>query len=426
MNVLILHRVPYGRIEYERGIDHNLHDVTYLGTRDALATLPLGLRHQSVVRPGERNAYDEALAWDGLKRRQFDRIVSLSEYELLDAARLRESLGVQGPTVREVQLVRDKVLMKQAVEDAGIRVPRFARLQALLEGGGAAQWSGSTVLKPHSGASSEDVVVFASLADALQAIDTRTTGVRRLDQDGPALDLYQVEEFIRGDVLHFDGLVAQGEVLTTTASRYVGTCLGFASGEPLGSFHFPLCSKAAQWVTRVLAAVGIRNGSFHLEAIEAPDALVFLEVGNRVGGADVVATFELATGVHLPSEELRILIGDGPSRDLPQTQTAGLWHGWFVFPGHSSEASAYESIEGIDIYRRDPAVVRWVELPVGSALLRKVTYSAGEAPLAGIVAFPSATSTEAWLRGVFSDARLSRGSFQGCKKRETVNAVAVS
>ena len=63
---------------------------------------------------------------------------------------------------------------------------------------------------------------------------------------------------------------------------------------------------------RVLAAVGIRNGSFHLEAIEAPDALVFLEVGNRVGGADVVATFELATGVHLPSEELRILIGDGP------------------------------------------------------------------------------------------------------------------
>lgn len=136
MNVLILHRVPYGRIEYERGIDHNLHDVTYLGTRDALATLPLGLRHQSVVRPGERNAYDEALAWDGLKRRQFDRIVSLSEYELLDAARLRESLGVQGPTVREVQLVRDKVLMKQAVEDAGIRVPRFARLQALLEGEG--------------------------------------------------------------------------------------------------------------------------------------------------------------------------------------------------------------------------------------------------------------------------------------------------
>jgi hypothetical protein len=150
--------------------------------------------------------------------------------------------------------------------------------------------------------------------------------------------------------------------------------------------------------------VGIRNGSFHLEAIEAPDGLVFLEVGNRVGGADVVATFELATGVHLPSEELRILIGAGPTGALPRSQTAGTWHGWFVFPGHASHASAYSGIEGIDSYRRDPGVVRWVELPVGSPLLSRVTYSAGEAPLAGIVACPNAADTEAWLRGLFSAA----------------------
>jgi hypothetical protein len=405
MKILILHRVPYGRIEYERGIDHDIHDVTYLGTQEALATLPSTLRHWPVVRPGERSAFEEALDWRDLQPSQFDRVISLSEYELLDAAKLRELLYIEGPTVQDVELVRDKVLMKRAVGAAGIRVPRFARLRALLESGAVAQWSGQTVLKPHSGASSEDVMVFASLGEALRAVTDRSTGIPHLDKGVPALDLYQMEEFVSGDVLHFDGLVAKGQVLTITASRYVATCLGFASGEPLGSFHFPVSSASRNWVVNVLAAVGIRDGSFHLEAIETREGLVFLEVGHRVGGADVVATFELATGVHLPSEELRILIDGEPTRALPQTQTNNAWHGWFVFPGHANAESVYEGIEGIDAYRHDPAVVRWVELPVGHALQCKLTYSAGEVPLAGIVALPSAAATEAWLRGLFSAAR---------------------
>ncbi|CAE6963683.1 hypothetical protein R75471_06824 [Paraburkholderia domus] len=420
MKILILHRVPYGRIQYERGIDHDVNDVTYLGTKEALATLPSGLRHQAVARPGMRSAFEEALDWCDLRHSQFDRVISLSEYELLDAAKLRELLGIQGPSLQDVQLVRDKVLMKHAVGTAGIRIPRFARLRALLEKEETVQWTGQTVLKPHSGASSEDVVVFASLVDALMAVTTRSTGIPRLDEGTPALDLYQVEEFISGDVLHFDGLVANGQVLTITASRYVGTCLGFASGEPLGSFHFPVSATTRHWVADVLAAVATRNGSFHLEAIEAQEGLVFLEVGNRVGGADVVATFELAAGVHLPSEELHILIGGEPTRELPPTQSTGAWHGWFVFPGHASTELVYQGIEGIDAYRRDPGVVRWVELPRGHALQRKVTYSAGEAPLAGIVAFPTAAATQAWLRGFFSAARASSPYFKAAQDAKPI------
>ena len=405
MNILILHRVPYGRIEYARGIDHDAHDVTYFGKQDALDTLPSDLRCRALVRAGERSAHDEMIERFEPTRERFDRIISLSEYELLDAAKLREAFGVPGPSVAEVQLVRNKVLMKRAVADAGLRVPRFAALADLVQRAHTAGWHGPTVLKPHSGASSEDVVVFASLDDALRAVHARATGVGRLDGDTPALDQYQLEEFMTGDILHLDGLVADATLLTTTASRYVGTCLGYANGEPLGSFHFPLSSFACDWISSVLAAVGIRNGSFHLEAIDSPDGLVFLEIGNRVGGADVVTTFELATGVHLPSEELRILVGHGATNRLPATQTSPLWHGWFVFPGHTRADAAYAGITGIDRYRSDPAVVRWVELPVGSALQHRVTYSAGEAPLAGIVALPAATETDAWLRGLFSAAR---------------------
>jgi hypothetical protein len=63
MKILILHRVPYPRIEYHRGINHDLHDVTYLGKQAAIDTLPSDLRCHRVTRPGVASAYDEAQQW---------------------------------------------------------------------------------------------------------------------------------------------------------------------------------------------------------------------------------------------------------------------------------------------------------------------------------------------------------------------------
>lgn len=408
MNILVLHRVPYPRIEYARGIDHDRHDVTYFGVPELLATLPAGLRCERVERPGRAGTFEEAQAWLTRTPRQFDRVIALSEYDLLDAARLRAWLVTPGPTYEEVRLVRDKVAMKEAVGRAGLRVPRFVGLPALVESPGAAAWRGRTVLKPLAGASSEDVVVFDTMEAALSAIRSRRSGVARLDSPTPATGGYELEEFVTGDILHFDGLVAQGKVLTLTASRYIGTCLDYANGKPLGSYHFPVSPTTSEWVNAALRAVGIRQGSFHLEAIESGDELVFLEVGNRVGGADVVATFEYATGVHLPSEELRLLLDGEPSRPLPPTQTHGRWHGWFVFPGHTLEEETYEGIAGIDAFRGDPSLVRWVELSAGAPLKRKVTYSAHEAPLAGIVAHERWQATRDWIGALFAASESSR------------------
>ncbi|WP_399096582.1 acetyl-CoA carboxylase biotin carboxylase subunit family protein [Streptomyces sp. BBFR2] len=317
MKILILHRVPYFKIEYARGIPHDRHEVTYFGTDQALATLPDGLRCERVSRPGTRSAYDEARQWLTTHPRTFDRVISVSEYELLDAARLREHLGVTGPRVEQVTLTRDKVLMKQAAQDAGIRVPRFSALPDLLHPHARAPWQGRTVLKPHRGASSENVLVYDTPHQALTAVTEGRTGVAALDTGTGRAD-FQAEEFISGPIRHFDGLIQDGTLLLLTASQYVGTCLRYAQGQPMGSYQITCDAPTRTWVTRALAAVGIKDGSFHLEAIVSEEQeLVFLEVGNRVGGADVVATVELATGVHLPSYELRILLGEPVADRLP-------------------------------------------------------------------------------------------------------------
>lgn len=409
MNILILHRVPYERIDYARGIDHSTQDVTYFGIHDILSTLPYGLRCRRVERPGESTTYDEAKAWIEENSEHFDRVISMSEYELLDAARLRQWLNVPGPQLGEVILVRDKVQMKHAVARSGLRVPRFLPLPDFIGFPTMASWTGKTVLKPLSGASSEDVVLFDSPAHLLRMLSAHCTGVSSLDEAVGATINFEVEEFINGDIVHFDGLVANGELLTATASRYVGTCLDYAQGGPLGSFHFPISPTMREWVASVLSAVCIDQGSFHLEAIEN-NGLVFLEVGNRVGGADVVPTFEMATGVHLPSEELRIILDGRPSRPLPVSQLADAWHGWFVFPGHVAGQSTYRPISGIDRFRHDSSVVRWAELEPGTTLTRKLTYSANEAPLTGIVAHRHWEETHAWLKSLFRAAEEGRHS----------------
>src|SRR5262245_8879028 len=122
MKILILHRIPYHKIQYERGIDHSLHDVVYVGTAAALDNIPKELRCTKIVRPGAQSASQEILkmAGNGLINTP-DLVISLSEYELLEAARVREALGVPGPSFDQVCLVRDKILMKEAVARAGIR-----------------------------------------------------------------------------------------------------------------------------------------------------------------------------------------------------------------------------------------------------------------------------------------------------------------
>jgi len=402
MKILILHRVPYPRIEYHRGIDHDLHDVTYLGKQAAIDTLPAELRCHRVTRPGEASAYDEAQQWLARSPQRFDRIISMSEYELLDAARLREALNVEGASLTAVNLARNKLDMKAAVAARQLRVPRFMALDRYLALEGQVPWHGATVLKPHSGASSMDVSIHQQPACALDEIR------RKISDLSLRIDEFQVEEFISGPIRHFDGLVQNGRILTLLSSQYVGTCLDYMErGEPLGSWHLETTAPMQAWVSAALEAVQIRNGAFHLEAIMEGDEPVFLEVGNRVGGADVVATYELATGIHLPSLELRIHV-EGEVDIAPFTeQQPDLGFGWFVFPGHTHGERIYQGLDGADELRACPFIVQWNELQPGASLPGHVTYSAFEAPLAGIVKTYEPLQTKAWMHTLFSRVRLT-------------------
>ncbi|HEV3156063.1 MAG TPA: hypothetical protein VGZ00_01830 [Candidatus Baltobacteraceae bacterium] len=404
MNILILHRIPYAKIDYHRGVAHDRHDVTYVGTASALATIPAHLRAQKIERPGLLSAADEILARPDIMRRQFDRVISLSEYELADAARLRERFGVPGPTFSDVERVRNKVVMKHAVAAAGLRVPRFVRLDDFLRDPARAAWDGTTVLKPVDGASSEDLLILPSLQETHARIFERRTGIARLDGDYPRYDRFEIEEFVDGPILHIDGLVEEERLLTCVASRYVGTCAAYARGIPFGSVQIDDDLDLRSWTASVLSAVGITRGSFHLEAIEHDGELVFLEVAHRVGGADVVATFELATGIHLPSAELALIL-DEHKRRLPTQRRSQESYGWFVVPGHHLPTT-HARVIGHERFITSPMMLRWNQLDESRPLPRTITYQALEVPAAGVVRGASSKELAGFLRSMFDSIRL--------------------
>ena len=394
MKILILHRIPYHKIDYGRGINHEEHDVTYFGRTEILDSIPPSLRCEKVLRPEGQDVYESAAnLFDG----NFDFVISLSEYELIEAAKLRELWGVPGPTVSQTEQVRNKVLMKALVGAQGIRVPRNGACHLLNYQLDSQLWSGPTVLKPVDGASSENVVVYPTFMEALHVLRSGKTGIPGFDPRR-----YQIEEFIKGPILHIDGLVKDGELITVLASRYIGTCLQFAEGSPLGSVQLDpeISGELFAWSSRCLSAVGLTQGAFHLEAILTPHGPVFLEVGARVGGADVVDTFELATGVHLPSTELQIILGE--EINLPKAwKGRDSRYGWFVFPGHHL-GTEHCRLHGVEEFPWSPQVFRWNQLSPHERLPSQITYQAKEVPVAGILEGSTTACIEKLMKQIFS------------------------
>ena len=396
MRILVLHRVPDSFVRYAVNIDHRRHEVTYVSAPDRVVTLPpADVPGGRITRPGTGDTATEVLeAIAGQPAPEV--VVALSEYDLLAAGRLRDVLGVPGPSEREVLPTRDKVVMKSVVSAVGLRAPRFLPLpEALRDGPAAVPWSGRTVLKPLSGASSEGVCTFDTPE---QAIDGA------LAHPSPVEDL-EIEEFVEGPILHVDGLMAAGAPVAVQASAYVGTCLGFAEGAPLGSVQIDTDPDLLGWTLRCLKALKIENGPFHLEGVSTADGMVFLEVGARFGGADVVDTFELATGVRLPSAHVRLLV-DGAS-DPPVGRVPGPneRYGWFVFPGHVL-GTLHCEISGQERFRDHPQVLRWVQRTPEEPISPTVIYADHLVPIAGLVGPGTTEQLEGLLTEMFASVRV--------------------
>jgi hypothetical protein len=394
MEILVIHSRPDYLIHYGDNIDHDAHDVTYISTPERRNTLPKGVRCHVIERPGVGDIATEVLtAVAGMPKP--DLVLALSEFDMIAAGEVREALGVAGPKLSDARLVRDKVVMKSAVAAAGIRVPRFLSL-ADIDDISSVPWDSATVLKPSAGALSQGVVVFPSASEALAAAwDTVAP-----DDVGD----FEIEEFLPGRVIHIDGVMAGGRALVLQPSRYVNTCLAYAGGTALGSVQFGASDALVDWTLHCLLAVGITNGPFHLEAIEAADGLAFMEVAARWAGGGVVDALELATGLWQPSAAVQLAV-NGPS-GLPQLRIPepDQRYGWFLIPGHKL-GSTFCRISGESAFRDHPLIQIWEQRAPDESV--RFSYARANVPVGGVIGPAPTHELEDFLLRLFESVEVT-------------------
>jgi hypothetical protein len=206
MNVLILSPgYPADMPEFTRGLAETGAQVFGVGDSHP-DSMPSLVRRSLSEYIHVRSLWDEEAVIKALRERlrgrSLDRIECLWEPGIILAARLREAFGVPGLTVDQATPFRDKELMKQMLDRAGLRTPKHVAAASI-----AAVWEAAeaidfpVIIKPIAGAGSADTYRIADFDD-LRSVLPRLRHV-------PAVS---VEEFVEGEEFTFDTITVNGKI----------------------------------------------------------------------------------------------------------------------------------------------------------------------------------------------------------------------
>lgn len=272
--------------------------------------------------PWPRSSIDEVFLMPDLTRHQdvayavsylcrsqvIDQVIALDEFDVETAASLREHLRMPGMGVTATRNFRDKLVMREKTNNAGIRVPDFTqvlnyeKLHEFMDRV-PAPW----VLKPRAEAS----------AMGIKKVNHQDELWGLLNQLGDRQSYFLLERYVPGDVFHVDSVVWDGKVAFSNVSKY--------GRPPMNIYH-----EGGVFVTRnvannsedakalkklnvqVIKALGLERGAAHAEFIKGHDdgKLYFLEIAARVGGANISDLIERATGVNPWAEWAKIVAAE--------------------------------------------------------------------------------------------------------------------
>ena len=243
----------------------------------------------------EQQVVQEVRQW--LRGKSVDRVECMWERLMYLAATLRESFSVPGMSKAQTEIVRDKESMKQAVEKAGLRVPRHGRARSMNEAWAALERVGfPAIVKPIDGAGSKDTY----RCDDKQEFEAALHKTRHVDE-------LSVEEFVEGEELTYDTVCANGQVLWESVAWYRPKPMILAQN-PWISMQNIVLRDIAQEFPRpgvelghgVLKALGFETGFTHMEWFRTADGeAVFGEIGGRPPGARLVHAMNYSANIDL-------------------------------------------------------------------------------------------------------------------------------
>ncbi|MCY7314871.1 MAG: ATP-grasp domain-containing protein [Rubrivivax sp.] len=248
--------------------------------------------------------------------------VPMNDFTVRSALALAKEFTLLGNPEATVDVCRDKFLMKQRLQAAGLPVPRFAAFDSLAQLRAlAGDFGYPLVIKPRELAGSVGVIKVHDAGELDAAFarcqqDIRNLGgvwrtpedVFQVEQYVPAQQEVSVEVFNHGD-LH--------RALAVT-DKHLGPEPYFVeTGHSVPSVHGE--NRALIDIAeRACAALDIRHGIAHFEARITPEGEVrIIEVGARTGGDAIMDLVERVYGIN--PYELHVGSYLGSTAVLPKT-----------------------------------------------------------------------------------------------------------
>jgi len=328
-HVVLLDRSGYQAYRHEDGtpfLDPAEYQVT-------LVTLPA---KADTVRPGEvdtvipTNVLDPAALLavaPTLADQRVDYVAAAGERFLVPAAQFRETLGLPGFRVEQMEVFRDKRVMKAHFRSHGVATPEYLSITRPSDAAALLDKHGTLILKP---------------VDAMGSM-----GVHRVDRqaelaalDAQGLDgQYEAEQFITGTMFHIDSVVQDGQSLVSTASQYLDPNSFLQLDSQCRSATVdagPLLDRLLEFNRQVLAAVEWFSGVTHLEVFRTTDdELIFCEIAGRPGGGGIIPGFAHRFGLNLPVVALLPQL-DRPMPEIVERQPVDRRAiGWsLIYPPH--------------------------------------------------------------------------------------------
>jgi len=253
------------------------------------------------------------------RTRHIDRIVAFDEFDMENAAALREHLRVPGMGLTTVRYFRDKLSMRGRAREVGILVPEFVHIlnyEDLTDF--MKRVPGPWLLKPRSQAS----------GIGMKKIQAQEELWPWLEQLGDKQSEYLLEQFIPGTVFHVDSVVSERETLFAEAHGYGAPPLEVSHQGGVFTTRTvqrdsPDSRTLKDLNREVIEGLGLVRGVTHAEFLKAhaDNRVYFIEIAARVGGAYISDVVEAATGLNLWREWAHLEVGAGKQPyELPQTK----------------------------------------------------------------------------------------------------------
>jgi argininosuccinate lyase len=314
------------------------------------------LRYAESVLVTETNDVPSLIAF--LQPYRFDGIITVCDYYIEVVIEVAKAFNLPCPFPNTVKTVRQKHLMRQALDRAGLANPDYRLAHNWTEVEEAAAAIGyPLVLKPVDLASSAFVSLICDvreLKDAYDALEAFPLNFRDQERDCT----YLLEAYMSGEEVSVESVSCNGEttVLGITDKSVTGTPYFIENGHMFpAQLNDETRIEVTQFVRSAMQAVNFDHGIAHTEVKLTAEGPRIVEINPRTAGNYIVELIQRVTGIDLLRAFVDLSLGTKPTIAAKECGIASAAVMFLVPP----QGGTISDIRGVESLETDEHIARY-------------------------------------------------------------------